>query len=306
MKKSRLILLILLAVLLIVYIILRFNNSQERTRKIFGNMVKNVEKIHIWNDEGSIKLVLTDGKWLFADNTNWEADSLRITNFFADVLEAEYATTPMSSGEDAIQRYQLQDSEALHVSIQSPDQERHVLFSNIGNVWDYFRFDGEDEVYQIRSKVVQQYQPTVINWRSPLVVHYWEEEIKEIRVEYPSNNYTLYRLGTEWFYRDAKENFMLDFNNYALVKIISLLQNFRSFVFMPGDDEETMKKFETPMVTVWITDIEDNVQKLSFASFDNARHMMMIDDDNSIIYQVGFDSIYRFMRPAEIFKRKSA
>ncbi len=305
MKRSRLILLAFLAVLLIAYIILRLNNPQERSRKIFGNLANSAEKIRIWDDEGSIDLLLKGDTWFFEDPVTWEADSLRISRFFDEVLSADYAITPMSSGEDAIRRYRLEDSEALHVKVQSARQERHVLFSNIGNAWDYFRFADDDNVYQIRSKVVQNFHPSIINWRSPLIVHYWEEEIKEIKVDYPSNKYTLYRLGTQWYYRDANNEFMVDFGNHALVKIISILQNFRSYIFMPGDDEESMEAFSEPMATVWITDMDDNVQKLSFARFDNSRHMMMIDDDYSIIYQVEFNSVFRFMRPPDLFKRIS-
>jgi len=305
MKRNKVILIALLAILILAYIILRLSNPVERTRKIFGNLSSNVEKIKIYNQDGEIDLFLDDGKWHFVDPVIWEADSLMISRFFADVLEADYATTPMSSGESAIQRYRLDDSQALHVQVQSANRELHVLFSNLGNAWDYFRFAGEDDVYQVRSKVVQNFLPEVIRWRSPLLIHYWEEDLKEIRVEHEHNAYNLYRLGNQWYYRDANNEFAVDFGNYALVKILSLLQNFRSYIFASGDDEELLSAFDTPMATVWITDTDDKVEKLSFAKFDNARFMLMVDDDPSILYQVEFDFVYRFTRNPEIFKRIS-
>ncbi len=305
MKRTKLILMIVLLLLIAAFFILRFHGPRERTGIVFDKAFQEPDGIQIYSPEGEIKLALKDGKWILKGEMTWEADSLKVQSFFEDVIRAEYAKTPMSTHKDAIRRYGLQDEEALHVKVSSGLRTRHVLFANLGNAWDYFRYAGDSEVYQVRSKVAQFYKPLPINWRSPFLLHYWEDELREIRVEHENNSYTLLRLVDQWFYQDSKHDFAVDFGNYALVKILSILQNFRSYIFTSGDDPEMLKAFANPMATVWITDTEDKVRKLEFAKFDNSRHMLRIDDDSSVIFQVEFDTVFRFTRHPDIFKRKS-
>lgn len=304
MKKAKLILIILLGLLLLLYIGLKIANPAQRTSKVFKLDPDKLNYIEIFTQEEEIKLIKEDGIWKTTIPAPWPADSLKIHNFFEDVLKAEYFSTPISSSESAINDYNLEDDQAMHVRVSDGKNEVHVLYSNLGNPWDYFRYADGKDVYQVRSKVVQAYQPTITQWRSSEIIHYWEEELGQIKVKHEKNTYTLERLGTEWYYRDAKNDFQVDFHNYALVKIVNILQNFRSSVFVSGEEEEYRKAFNYVECTVWITDVEGNTRKLEFAPFDSHRYLLRIDDDNTVYYQVVFDTIFRFMRQPEIFKRK--
>ncbi len=306
MKKAKLILIIVLAALLLVYIVLKLSNPSERTRPVFRINPQRLVHIEIFNSEQDVKLVKEDGIWKTANPVLWPADSLKVHNFLEDVIKAGYSPTPMSQSESAIKRYELEDNQALHIRVSDGSREIHALFSNLGNPWDYFRYADEQDVYQIQSKVVQKYQPDIVNWRSAELIHYWEDELRQIKVEHESNTYTLDRLGTEWYYRDAKNDFEVDFDNFSLVKIVNILQNFRSYIFASGEDEEYRTAFENPMCTVWITDTAGDTRKLEFVSFDDHRHLLRIDEDNSVLFQVGFDTVFRFTRNPEIFKRRTS
>ncbi|MCB5262120.1 MAG: DUF4340 domain-containing protein [Candidatus Cloacimonetes bacterium] len=304
MKRTRLILIILLAVLLLAYIVLRIVKPPESSKAIFRLNLEKLQKIEIFNAEKAVELILDEGIWKVKGDLLWKADSLKIQQFFENVLTAEYPTTAMSEAEGAIERYQLQDEEALHIRVSDKSKKVHVLFSNLGNAWDYFRYDGDTKVYQVKNKVVQAFQPELINWRSPIIIHYWEEDLKQIKVQHEKNTYTLAREGLEWTFHDARNDFKVEHDNYSLGKIISILQNFRSYIFVSGEDEQYRKAFENPMCTLWITDVKGEVRKLDFAEFDAHRYQLRIDDDMSVLYQVEFNTVFRFIRNAEIFKRR--
>ena len=305
MKRTKLILIILLAALLLTYFVLRIAKPQEKSKNVFRLNLDKVQKIEIFNSTQSLELILDDGIWKVKSDVLWEADSLKIRQLFENVLKAEYPPTAMSEADGAIERYGLEDDEALHIRVSDKSKEVHVLFSNLGNVWDYFRYAGDTKIYQVKSKVVQLCQPDLINWRSPIIIHYWEEDLKQIRVQHEKNTYTLKRDGEDWTFQDAKNDFEVENDNYALVKIISILQNFRSYIFVSGEDEQYRDAFEDPKCTLWITDMEGKTRKLDFAEFDSNRFMLRIDDDMTVLHQVEFDTVFRFTRNPEIFKMRS-
>lgn len=305
MKRSKLILIILLAVLLLAYLALKVMKPSESSKEVFRLNLNKIEKIEIFNSDDKMELILDEGIWKVNRDVIWEADSLKIHELFENVLKAEYPTTAMSEAEGAVERYQLQDNEALHIRAYEKSRQVHVLFSNLGNPWDYFRYAGDNKVYQIKSKVVQDFQPDIINWRSPILIHYWEDDLKQIKVQHAKNTYTLKRDGPNWSFHDKMNDFEVESNNFALFKIISILQNFRSYIFVSGEDEEYQKAFAKPMCTLWITDTQDEVRKLDFAEFDAHRFMLRIDDDMSVLHQVEFDTVFRFTRNPEIFKMRS-
>ncbi len=305
MKRTKLVLIILLAALLLTYIVLKILRPAESSKAVFRLNLEKVEKIEIFNSVDKIELILDEGIWKVKTDVLWKADSLKVHELFENVLKAEYPTTAMSDAEGAIERYELGDDEALHIRVSEKSRSVHVLFGNPGNIWDYFRYAGENTVYQTKSKVVQHFQPELINWRSPIIIHYWEDELKQIKVTHDKNTYTLKRDGADWTFQDAKHDFEVETENYALVKIISILQNFRSYIFVSGEDGQYRDAFDTPKCTVWITDMEGVTRKLDFAEFDSHRFMLRIDDDMSVLHQVEFDTVFRFTRNPEIFKMKS-
>jgi hypothetical protein len=304
-KKNRIILAGILALLLVTYLILRLNRPEEKTRSLFGLNPQKIDKIEIWEGENRVDMALIEGIWKISEPVVWNADSTKVAGFFADVISAKYATTPMSLGPEAPNRYNLQEDSAMHVRVSSGAKSVYVLFSNMGNPWDYFRFADDDKVYQVKSKVVQSYQPLMINWRSPIVLQYFEEDLAVIRSKHANNDYTLTRDGSRWMYQDASKSFDVYFDNFALIKIISVLQNMRTYIFADGRDEHFTEAFKSPELEVWITDVEGDTRKLSFVKVDNERYMMMVDDDPHVLYQMGFDTVFRFMRNPEIFRRVS-
>jgi hypothetical protein len=305
MKKNKLILLIVLVILIALYFALRQKDSVERNQSLVSLDPQLIDRISIWDQEARIDLYKSEGIWKLSDPVPWPADTLRIAMLWQKVIEGKYNDVPMSDGKAALSRYNLEDENALHISLQAGSRKEHLLFSNIGNAWDYFRRAGDNTVYQAQNHFAQDLAPILINWRNPEIIKYWEHEIKQIRVEHEKNKYSLIRDGVKWTFKDAKHDFEVVNHNFALSKIVSILQNLNSHVFISGDDPKFKAVFDKPVATVWITDTKDKTRKLTFAKFIDQRYVLMLDDDPSVLYQVEFDTVFRFTRNPEIFMRKS-
>lgn len=306
MKRNKLIPLLILLLLVGAYFLLKQNDSAGKMLDLVNLEIEKLDSVEIWSGEERIELVLDEGVWKLKDPVLWPADTLMVNQFFSELGEAKYASVPMSEGREALSRYNLEEETALHIRFKAGRKTEHLLFGNIGNTWDYFRRAGDDTVYQTRNRIVQNFFPIMINWRSPIVVHYWEDELATIRVEHEKNKYSLSRDGAGWTFKDARHEFEVVNQNIALSKIVSILQNFRSYIFTSGEDSESKALFEQPMCTVWITDMEGKTRKLSFAKYIDQRYVMLLDDDFSVLYQVEFDTVFRFTRNPEIFMRTSA
>ena len=305
MKKSNLITLIVLVVLIATYFLLKTKDSKERTRDLISLDINKLDSIEIWDSENRIHLIPDEGVWKLKDPVLWPADTLMVNSFLQEIVKAEFPSTPMSEGKHAVSRYDLEEDKAMHIRLKAGSKSEHLLFGNIGNAWDYFRREGEDTVYQTRTRIIQQFSPIIMNWRNPLVIHYWEDDLATIRVEHPNNKYTLTRNGLQWTFKDAKHDFEVVNHNFALTKIVGILQNFRSYSFVSGEDDESRALFEKPVATVWITDTKGKTNKLCFAEYSDKRYVMLLNDDYSVLYHVEFDTVFRFTRNPEIFMRKS-
>jgi len=294
---------IILLVLLLGYYFLRLRAPEERTRRIFDLNADKVDKIEVWNAAERVEITLKDGKWIIPKPFVWDADSTQVERFFTEVLAAEYPITPMSRVADARKSYRLDDENTLHVRVSAGARSAHVLFSNLGNAWDYFCFENGSEVFQVKRKVVQHFGPDFAIWRNPLILRYFEEDLRSVRSRHTNGEFILTRDGAQWTFTSPEESFVVPFDNFALVKIISILQNMRTYIFADGRLPHLREAFEKPDCEVWITDVQGNTKKLSFAKVDQERFMLMVDDDPTLLYQVVYDTVFRFIRPADIFRR---
>jgi hypothetical protein len=305
MKRNKLIPLILLVVLSAAFFLLKQQDNTQKLRNLVNLDVSKLDSIEIWNSEDRINLVLDEGEWKLTDPVLWPADTLMIRLFFEELVNAKHPRLAISEDQAAIARYNLDEDKALHIRLKAGNKSDHLLFGNIGNAWDYFRRAKDNTVYQTRTRIVQDFSPLIMNWRNPLVIHYWEDELAELRVEHEKNKYTLTRDGLRWTFKDANHEFDVVGHNFALTKIVSILQNFRSFSFISGEDPGIKALFQNPLSTVWITDTEGKTRKLSFAKYLDERYVMLLDDDYTVLYQVEFDTVFRFTRNPEIFMRTS-
>jgi len=302
MKKSKLILLLVLILLIATYFLLKKNRPIERTAKVFDIDTLSVNRIEVFNAADTIRIEKKNNIWTLVHPVSWAADTLKIQSLFRDVVTASYSKTPMGTGKEAIERFRQKEQETLHLVVANDKKSIHVLFSNLGNPYDYFRYAGLSKIYQLKTKVTNVYTTELYTWRSPHVVSHKEEDLLKIEVSHPKNNYTLTRRDYDWFFKDKANDFMINTNNIALVKILSILQNLDTYVFLDNEQNEWLPKFQEPYCTLKLYLTNNRTQVLKFVDYQEGRYLMMIDDDPTIFFVVVWDSVFRFTRHPDVFK----
>ncbi len=305
MKRRILIFGIILLALIAAYLVLSRNSNKDNKQRVFSADSLDIGKIVVMDISDTLQLQQTDSGWRLTDPVDWEANIDHMKNFFKFVINAKYPKTEMTTSEDAIERYGLTPDKALQVVTYDKKGRKkdHVYFNNFGNNWDYFRYEGDSKIYQIYDSVSMTYRPVLANWRSPVLVRVWEDELKSIEVTYPQNSYTLVHEPKRWVYRDKNVAFEIPAENRPLLRILNLLINLDTMSFFDGDNSRLMPAFNSPLAVVKLNKTDDTVTKLSFAFTEETRHIMMIDDKSDPLYGVVNDSILRFTINADYFRQ---
>lgn len=302
MKKTKLVLLLVLIILIGLYFILKAYQPKEKLARVFDLDTLAINRIEIYDAQNTLKMVKEGKIWRLTYPVKWEADSLKIQAFFRDVISATYDTTPMSTGKEAIDKYQQKDEEALHIIVSDGKKTVHTLFSNLNNPYDYFRYAHKNDIYQIKAKVTNNYNTELINWRSSHIVSYQEEELLQIEVTHPKNKYTLTRKGTDWFYKDSTQEFKINPYNRGLIKVLNILANLNTFIFVDDAAENYAAKFQKPYCTVKLSLTNNHSQELKFIEHTKGEYLMMVDNDLSVLFVISWDSVFRFTRHPDVFK----
>ncbi|GAB1366776.1 hypothetical protein MASR1M36_16470 [Candidatus Cloacimonadaceae bacterium] len=304
MKRNKTILIAILVALLAVYLVLRLKGPEERLRPVYDLDSLSIESIEVFDQANTLKFTKNKGVWYLTEPVKWPADTLRINALFRNVFTAKYSRTPMGEGLQALKRFELQDSTALHIVVGGKGKKIHTMFSNMGNPYDYFRYHGSNEVYQIKTKVYNIFGTDLPNWRSPHVVNYYEDELLVVEVASKNNNYKLTRKGYDWHYQNARESFQIPANNLAIMKVVSILANLDTYIFIDDGEQKMLERFKNPDWTVKLTLSNNRKQELKFAKFNDQQFVLMVDNDPSVLFIVANDSVFRFTRNADTFKLK--
>ncbi len=302
MKKNRLILLIILILLVAAFFFLKNKRPIERTAKVFDIDTLSVNRIELFNAADTIKIVKKNNVWTLVHPVTWAADTLKIQSLFRDVVSGSYSKTPMGTGKEAIERFQQKEQETLQLVIANDKKSIRVLFSNLGNPYDYFRYAGSNKIYQLKAKVTNVYTTELHTWRSPHVVSHIEDDLLKIEVSHPKNKYTLTRKDYDWFFKDKANDFLVNTNNIALIKILNILANLDTYVFIDDVENEWIAKFQEPYCTVKLSLSNNRTQVLKFVDYQEGSYLMMVDDDPTVLFVVVWNSVFRFTRHPDVFK----
>ena len=304
MKRNKTILIVILIVLVAAYFVLRTRRPEEKHKNIFAIDSLAIASIEVFDAADTLVLEKQNNLWMLTHPVNWEADAARMQSLFKDVLLAEYPKTPMGKGAAAVNRYKLQDSLALNIVVgdKSGKKRIHAQFSNLGNPYDYFRYAGSNEVYQIKSKVANIYTTELPMWRSPHVVQYEEEELLSIDVKHIRNTYTLTRKEYDWYYKDAQNDFKIPPANRGIMKIVHVLSSLDTYVFIDDGSLTKAERFKTPECLVTLHLSKNRTQTLNFVKYDDSQYLLMVNNDPSVLFMVSFDTVFRFMRHADVFR----
>ncbi|MBW6514148.1 MAG: DUF4340 domain-containing protein [Candidatus Syntrophosphaera sp.] len=306
MKHSKIyLILVLLALLVVAAYFLQTQKRREVLKPIFAVDSTAVARIEIQDPQGSLTLSRTDVNWQISSPFVWNVEPESLRRFFADVITESYATTPIASGQKAIEQYGLQENSALQVRVfdESGSLRGEAWFSNPGNPFDYFRFAKGSQVFQIRKKVAFVYAPKFEYWRSPHVLTLMGDQMLSIRVQHPANSYELTRIGSIWRYTDAKEDFDIPAGNTTMGKILNILSRLGSYNVLDEEGKPSPEELGTPACEVAVGQTNGQTVKISFFNWDG-NYLMHVDSYPDMYFVVLFDTVFRFTRHAALFRAR--
>lgn len=294
-----------LIALIIAIMFLRRGDARERSYPIFGTDSLSISRIQVIDPTDSLTIIQTDEGWKLTYPVEWGVSQEHLEAFFAQVMRATSSKTQMSTSEDAIQRYGLVPGTALQIKVWDKNNKLkdHVYFNNFGSSWDYFRYDGSTEVYQVRNLISKTYMADLQQWRSKELMRIFETALNSIEVSYPQNSYTLTFKDGRWFYKDRNENFEIHAENRPHLRLLNILNNLDTWVFYDDNTEEYQEAFQDPMATVILHLTDGSTRKLTFAEPKTNEFMLMLDDKATPLYGVVKDTILRFTIDSRYFKQ---
>lgn len=296
MNRRILISLAVFAVLILAFFVLRNQDAREKTTPIFGLDSLAIGKIRILSPNDTIMIEPKENGWWLSEPVSWAADTSQVNNFFKDVIKGNYPKTAMTTSKDAVTRYGLDGSKGLQVILydKKGKKQDHVYFSNNGNVYDYLRYEGSTDIYQMNKLISNVYGNGVIDWRSPEILRAPETDLSSIQTTYPGGSYTLTHKDKDWIYRDSKEEFTIPYDNRAIMRLLNILVNLDTRQFLDGDNKQYLQLFKTPKATVVLSFKDGKKTKLTFAGSDNNEFYLMLNDDPKVLFGVVNDTIMRF------------
>ena len=301
MKNNKIILLIVFLALLAVAIYLLSSRQKKETLKpIFPADSTSIAKIEIANPDTSITFSKINNHWTIIYPIKWDVDEDRFKMFWNEVLKEKYSTEPVASGKAALDQYELKDSTALKIKVYDSKNKllKEVWFSDLGNPADYFCFKGDNNVYQIKRKVCLNYQPNLDSWRSPYALRIFPEQLYAIEVKHTKNSYQLTRNGNIWHYKDSKEDFDIPPGNVTMGKILNALSRLGSGTIMSLDKAPELGSSACSVKLL----LTDNSTILIEFYPGEKNYFMTIDLYPDLVFEVPFDTYFRFTRFAATFR----
>lgn len=300
MKHRNLILLAVLLALVGAFFLLRDRQPTEKQLRVFDADSTQVGSFEISTVTDTVVVTKIGNGWMLTYPEKWAVEEQRLRYFFEQVLPATYSGMPMGEGANAVNIYDLSADKALQIKVYSKEGRvlKHAYFGNTGNPFDYFRFEGENKVYQVKQQIVGRIQPELPNWRSPHVVALSPERLERISVKHIRNSYVLTRQFNAWYYRDSREEFRIPDYNVTMGKILNILGNLQAYNTI-GSSAEQVKTYSNDC-EVDITLTDGSQKRLDFLR-DGEKVYLMVDRDPATLFVVVMDTMHRFMRHAAVF-----
>jgi hypothetical protein len=302
MKKGKLILLIVLAVLIALAIYLASTRKTKETiRPIFTVDSISVAGIEIADRDTSIAFSKASGRWRITQPINWDVEEGHFKLFLDEVIFEEYSVEPVAAGREAIEKYGLTEATALKIKAFDSKNKliREVWFGDPGNPFDYFRFKGGSDVFQIRRKVCAFYGPKLESWRSPFALSLFPDQMLSIDVKHTKNTYKLSRNGIVWHYQDKQEDFDIPAGNETMGKILNSLTRLGSNSILTK--EQAPAKLAAPVCEVTVMLTGNTTEKITFHPWED-KYLMTIGRFPDMYFVMLFDSVFRFTRHAAMFR----
>lgn len=304
MKKHRnLILFIVLILLIGLVFFLRNREPKEKILRVMDADSTSVYKIEVFNAADTVIVIKKEDQWFLDYPDQFKANPDVLSYFFETVLRSTYSNMPMSEKADALERYGLNKEKALNIKLYGKNGKSlaSCQFGNPGSAYDYFRFENDNRIFQVKETIYSRLQPSIETWRSPSIIGFQWDQMSTIDVKHTKNSYTLTRMGMKWEYTDKREHFEIPEYNQTMSKILNSLQSLEAWVYKkPSEIDTNLLNLNADIL---ITLNDQKTHTIKFYAYQE-EYLMTVDNDTTRYYVVIFDQVQRFTRHAEVFKYK--
>ena len=205
-------LLALFGVLLVLVVILQLvkNHSGEGNfrSKIIETDTADITKITILPKKANDKVVLTKtgNSWdVVSQGKTYKADQNMIKNILGEIAKLQ-AERIAANDKSEWEKYQVSDTAALHVSIDSKGKSAENVIigkfsyqQNPQKFTTYVRLVGEKEVYAVNGFLSMTFNRSANDFRDKTLVNVRPESITDITFTYPADSsFTLKQSGSKW------------------------------------------------------------------------------------------------------------
>ncbi len=306
MKRGKIVLLlILIALAVLAAWLLLSKKRQETIKPVFTADSTMVSRIEIADAKLKMVLAKVNDHWSIIEPIKWEVEKDHFRGFFHDVILQTYGATPLSRGKEALNQYRLEGSTAVKVKVFDTKGKliREAWYSDLNNSMDYFRFAGDDRVYQTRQKSKSLYRPDMDKWRSPYVLSLSTEQMRSIKVTHPKNSYELTSRDSFWHFRDKNEEFDIPAGNVTTGKIFNIIARLGSYSVLSGKDLPTKASLSATLCEVTIQTKRNKTYDLKFYRYKE-QYLMIDASHPELNFIVPFDTVFRFTRHAALFRAR--
>lgn len=257
-KKQLYALIVILVVAIGAFLLLR-TTSQEKSTDApavldFSSFQKDdVSKLTLDQGGTSLALEKTSDGWKVNE---YKADEDKISGILDDLAEAK-VTQMVSKNPDNHVKFEVDDQTGLKITLKQGRNDRtFILGKTASSSTVYARVPDQNEVYQLSS--VSRYDLTVEadDFRDKAVLRFTLGDAAYIEYVYGTKSFALNKIEENWTITESGQESEADADK--VTELIGKLRLLDATGFAESEENEDLKNFDSPDVTITVNDVDGN------------------------------------------------
>ena len=242
MKKSYIILVVLLAVLLLTaYLVMQKqgeqNLSAESAQKFITLDSLSVDKIVIHSPSLSLMLEKQGGNWMIKEPLSFKAGSSTVGDLIHQIKELEVKSIASSNPEKQ-SLFNVDSAGGVHVAMyENGNMKSSFIVGKAGPSYSdtYVRKTGSNDVVLVNASLTYSFTKPVKEWRDKTIFSASQENIKEVTYQYGDTTFTLKNTNGAWMI--GSDSTQMD----AVTSLLSSLADVKADDFLDTANAATKK-----------------------------------------------------------------
>ena len=296
-KKVFLLILILMVLFIVIYLAQRKTPIDKRIN-LFSRPLEEIQYISMSNIEDSLHFEkdLETNEWRITFPYTRKISSQKLIDLFTNVLTIQRFNKILTDDPNKLSQYRVTSETGNRLVIY--DKNHEVIddyYFGIADLLTYgaARRTSELAVYELTANVFNQISPKFFLWRENEIIKINISAIDSIQVFQKNNNYTLINQQTRWFYKNSTESFPLDNLHRSFARILSLLQNMKTYNFLDEAYDEYSHLFDEPLLEIKFY-TNNKTDTLLFTYLNDRSCLIKVNDETDTLYLGSYDMVNRF------------